>query len=154
MTAESSVLPTEEQAKSDLIVANAKRPRKRHQTWKQFRQALFGLVCLTGIALGTLLLGGIVLHALVPTRHIDMFAALHNHIVLGVLLGLVALWLLPPYPWSVLQQSTEPKVPAQSAGETEVDGISDVADLSRCWAGLRLAGPKVQEGGSDSPALC
>lgn len=146
MTTESSVLPTEEQAKSGPTGATPKPPRTRRQTRKQFRQALFGLVYLAGIALGTLLLGGIVLHALVPTRQIDMFAALHNHIVLGVLLGLVTLWLLPPYPWAAPQPSTEPQVPAQSAGETEGDGASSATALSQYGAGSRLTGSPVQEG--------
>lgn len=101
-----------------------------------------GLVYVPAIALGTLLLGGVLLHALVPSRAIDIFifAALHNGIVLGVLLGLVALWLLPPYPWAAPQASTEPREPARVAGETRGGGARNATDPSQYRAGSRLAG--------------
>lgn len=134
------ILPAErERAKA------AKPPRARRRTWKQFGVALGALAYVFGVALGTLLLGGLVVHALLPHRRIDMFAALHNHIVLGVLLGLGALWLLPPYPWAKPPPPTENREPAQSAGETEAGGAI-VADLSQYRAGTRLAGPRAQEG--------
>lgn len=96
--------------------------------------ALLMLTYVAAIVLGTLLVGGVVLHALVPKRHIDMFAALHNLVLVGVLLGLVALWLLPPYPWAAPQPSAEPQEPVQSAGETE-GGDTDVTDLSQSVSG-------------------
>lgn len=109
-------------------------PRTPRRTRKQFGVALLTLAYVAAIVLGTLLVGGIVLHALVPSRHIDMFAALHNLVVVGVLLGLVALWLLPPYPWAAPQPSTEPQEPAQPAGETE-GGDTNVTDLSQSVSG-------------------
>ena len=119
----------------------AKPPRTRRRTWKQFGLALSGLAYLAAVAFGTMLLGGGVVHHLVPTRHVDMFAALHNHIVLGVLLGLSVLWLMPPYPWAQQEPSTESQDPAQSAGEAEGGGATSVTDLWEYRAGPRLAGP-------------
>lgn len=122
-----------------------KPPRTRRRTWKQFFQALSMLALVLGVALGSLLLGGVLLHHFVPGRHVDIFAAVHNHIVLGVLFGLSALWLLPPYPWATQPPSVESLEPAQSAGETE-RGDTSVTALSQFGVGSRLAGPIAQEG--------
>ena len=95
----------------------AKLPRTRRRTRQQFGLATLTLAYVVGIAVGTLLVGGVVLHALLPNRSFDIFAALHNDIVLGVLLALLALWLLPPYPWAAAWPSETAK-----PGEREVGG--------------------------------
>lgn len=145
------VVPAEREVLTDSSehrMKPPKAPRTRRRTWKQFGLAFAGLVYLAAVALGTMLLGGVALHTLVPKRHIDMFAVLHNHIVLGVLLGLVVLWLLPPYPWAKQQPSAGAGEPVQSAGETEVGGDSNVTDLGQYRAGSRLTGRRVAEGGA------
>jgi hypothetical protein len=109
---------------------STKPPRTRRRTWKQFSLALLVLAYVLGIAIGTLLLGGLVLHALVPHRVIDIFAALHNEIVTGVLLGLLALWLLPPYPWAAPQPPIESRTSARAVAEPK-GSVGIVADLSR-----------------------
>ena len=81
-----------------------------------------------GAALGVIPVGDVVLHALVPSRHVDIFAALHSRIVVGILLGLSVLWLLPPYPWAKPRPSAESRQPAQSAvaGEQHRRGFREL----------------------------
>jgi hypothetical protein len=111
---------------------SAKLPRTRRRTWQQFGLATLTLAYVLGIAVATLVLGGVVLHALVPNRSFDIFAAVHNDIVLGVLLALLALWLLPPYPWAASwpSETGEP-------GQPEVRGGAAVS-LSTIQPGRRL----------------
>lgn len=116
-----------------------KPPRTRRRTWSQFGLASLGLAYVLGIALATLLVGGLVLHALVPNRSFDVFAALHNDIVLGVLLALASLWLLPPYPWAARPAQTEARQPAPAAGGA-IGGGGIVVGPSQYPTGSRLAG--------------
>lgn len=149
MTTDAVVVPPVAEAKPTSAkgrTGRAKAPRTRRRTLRQFGWALGGLTYFLGVALGTMLAGGIIFQRLVPNRHVDIFAALHNHIVLGVLLGLSVLWLIPPYPWAA-HQPTESREPADPAGETEVGGTPNATDLSQYRAGPRLPGPRLQEGG-------
>ena len=66
------------------------------------------LVAFYGIALAVMLVGGAVIHAVSPRRHVDVFAALHHLLVVGILLGLSVLWLLPPHPWARRLLAPEP----------------------------------------------
>lgn len=116
--------------------------RTRRRTWSQFGLASLGLAYVLGIALGTLLIGGLMLHALVPNRSFDVFAALHNDIVLGVLLALASLWLLPPYPWAAPRPKTDLRGPAEVASEAN-GGRGIVADLRQCQAGSSFAGNRL-----------
>ena len=91
--------------------------------WQSFLIALGSLVAVYGLATLVMLGGGAVVHALKPTRHVDIFAALHNAWVVGVLLGITVLWLLPPHPWAkrVVVPSSQEQ-PAENAGGTEDGG--------------------------------
>jgi hypothetical protein len=100
------------------VKAKARMPR-----WQSFLIAFGSLVAVYGLATLVMLGGGAVVHALKPTRHVDIFAALHNAWVVGVLLGITVLWLLPPHPWAkrvVVPRSQEQ--PAENAGGTEDGG--------------------------------
>jgi hypothetical protein len=79
------------------------------------------LVLVYGLALGVMLAGGAVIHALSPTRHIDILAAFHHWWVVGPLLGIAVPRLLPPYPWAKrVVASRSPERPAHGrAGRTE-----------------------------------
>ena len=95
----------------------------RRKRWQSFLIALGSLVAVYGLGLLVMLGGGAVVHAVKPTRHVDIFAALHNAWVVGVLLGITVLWLLPPHPWAkraVVPRSQEQ--PAENAGGTEDGG--------------------------------
>lgn len=90
--------------------------------WQTSLIAVGSLVLVFGLGLLVMLAGGAVVHGLKPTRQIDIFAALHNQWVVGVLLGITVLWLLPPHPWvkRVVAPSSQEQ-PVQ-AGGTEDDG--------------------------------
>lgn len=91
--------------------------------WQRFLIALGVLVVICGVALCVMLAGVAVMHAVKPTRHVDIFFALHSHWVVGVLLGIAVLWLLPPHPWAkraIARSSREQ--PAQAGGTEDGDG--------------------------------
>lgn len=97
LVAESFVTPIEV-----LMVEDEREPTPavRMPRWKGALIALASLVFVYGLALGVLTAGGAVFHAVDPSRHVDPFAALHNHWVVGALIAIGILWLLPPYPWA------------------------------------------------------
>lgn len=105
---------------------HAKPQRTRRLTWQQFGLAALTLAYVLGIALGTLLVGGLVLHALLPNRSFDIFSAVHNDIALGVLLALVALWLMPPYPWAAAWPSEAVKPGQREVGGDAAAGLSPI----------------------------
>ncbi len=76
------------------------RAEVRLKRWQGFLIALGSLVVIYGLGICVMLLGGVVIHAVKPTRHVDIFAAFHNQWVVGALLGIAVLWLLPPHPWA------------------------------------------------------
>ena len=81
--------------------------------------ALGSLVLVYGLGILVMLAGGVVIHAIKPTRHVDIFAAFHNQWVAGALLGIAVLWLLPPHPWAKRAIAPLPQEqPAESAGGT------------------------------------
>jgi hypothetical protein len=88
------------------------------------------LLYVLGVAVGTLLVGGVVLHAISPSRTFDIFYALHQQFVVGTLLGLSIFWLLPPHPWVNESEDSEVREPVKSAGETEGGGVSNVTALA------------------------
>ena len=97
-----------------------------------FLLALGSLAIIYGLALGVMLLGGVVVHAISPARHIDIFAALHHWWVVGPLLGIAVLWLVPPYPWAKWlvasasrEQQTEPDE-TKGGGSDTVPGTDAV----------------------------
>jgi hypothetical protein len=71
--------------------------------------AIVSLVFVSVVALGSLLASSAVLHLAYPDRHFDDFRALHEPLVLGLLIGLAVFWLLPPHPWAVEPVRGEPK---------------------------------------------
>lgn len=98
------------------------RPPVRLTRWQSFGLAAGSLVLVYGLGILVMLGGGAVVHALKPTRHVDIFAALHNAWVVGVLLGITVLWLVPPYPWGKrVVAPSSPEQPAE-AGRTEAGG--------------------------------
>lgn len=92
----------------------------RMSGWQSLLVAFGSLLLVSGLGCGVMLAGGVILHALAPERHINIFAALHNHWVVGVLLGLVLLWLLPPHPWAKRAIATVPEEQPAPAGGTEL----------------------------------
>lgn len=96
------------------------KPPVRLSRWQSFGIAVGSLLLVFGFGLGVMLLGGVVIHALKPTRHVDIFTALHNRWVVGALLGITVLWLLPPHPWAkrVIAPLSQEQ-PVQSAGGAE-----------------------------------
>ena len=81
----------------DARVPEAKARLSRRQG---FLLAAGSLVLVYGLALGVMLAGGVIIHAVSPTRHMDILVALHHWWVVGPLLGIAVLWLLPPHPWA------------------------------------------------------
>jgi hypothetical protein len=92
--------------------------------------ALVVFVYVVGVAALTMVLGGVVLHALSPNRTFNIFHALHQQFVVGTLLGLAMFWLLLPHSWVHGSDTDEVREPAQSAGETEGGGFNNVTALS------------------------
>jgi hypothetical protein len=117
---------------SDVPVA-ASAPSRRTRLRSHLSGSLLALVAFVyvlGVAALTLMLGGVVLHAISPTRTFDIFYALHQQYVVGILLGLAIFWVLPPHPWVKQPEDEQDQEPAQHAGETGVGDRSNVTDLS------------------------
>ncbi len=108
-------------------------PGRRGSLLKALRGTLFAFITLLyvmGAAVGTLVLGGVLLHSITPQRTFDIFYALHKQFVVGTLLGLAIFWLLPPHPWVNESEEKGVREPADVAGETESGGVSNVTVLS------------------------
>jgi hypothetical protein len=67
--------------------------------------ALLSLVMVGAVALGVMVVTATAMRLISPSRRFDLFRAFHEPLVVGVLFGLVVLWVLPPHPW-VEQKST------------------------------------------------
>ena len=139
---------------SQPVVAQAaehpspEKPGPRLTRRQSFGLAVGSLVLVYGLALGVMLLGGAVLHAVDPARRIDIFAALHHWWVVGPLLGIGLLWLLPPYPWAKwLVAARSQENPARSAGRTE-DGDGGASTVQ-----LEVPGPGPVHRPSGGPEL-
>ena len=92
----------------------------RLKRWQSFLIAVGSLVLVFGFGLAVMLVGGAVVHAVDPGRHVDTFAAFHNQWIVGVLLGIAVLWLLPPHPWAKRVVAPLPQEqPAQALGAVE-----------------------------------
>jgi hypothetical protein len=63
--------------------------------------ALLSLVLVAAVALGSMVGAAAVLHFISPAKQFNGFHALHEPVVVEVLLGLAILWLLPPHPWAM-----------------------------------------------------
>ena len=70
------------------------RAEVRLKRWQSFAIAVGSLALVYGLGICVMLLGGVVVHAIKPTRHVDIFAAFHNQWVVGALLGIAVLWRL------------------------------------------------------------
>ena len=90
--------------------------------WQRFLLAVGSLVLVYGLGAVVMLAGGAVVHAVDPTKRMDIFAALHNRWVVGALLGITVLWLLPPYPWAKRVVASGSQEQPAHAGETEGGG--------------------------------
>lgn len=73
---------------------------RRRKRWQGFLVAVGSLVAIFGVALGVMVAGEVIGRAFDPRSRVDIFAAAHNHWVVGVVLAITVLWLLPPYPWA------------------------------------------------------
>jgi hypothetical protein len=71
--------------------------------------AVVSLIFVSLVAVGSMLASTTVLHLAYPNRRFDDFRALHEPLVLGLLLGLAVFWLLPPHPWAVEPAQSEQK---------------------------------------------
>ena len=92
--------------------------------------ALANLVLVVGVALLVMALGGVLLHSVTPDRSLDIFRALHEQIVVGVLFGLSIFWLLPPHPWLRESEDREVQDPVKFAGGTEGGDVSNVTAMA------------------------
>ena len=118
----------------DVTVPEApvpQRPAIRLSRWQSLGLAVGSLVLVCGLALGVMLAGGALLHALDPTRHVDLFAALHDRWVVGVLLGIALLWLLPPYPWAKWLVAAGSQEQPAHAGRAEDGGGGPPPSISK-----------------------
>ena len=94
----------------------------RMPRWQSALIALGTLVLVFGLGILVMLAGGLVIHAVKPTRHVDIFAAFHNQWVVGILLGIAVLWLLPPHPWAKRLVAPSSQEQPVKAGRTEDGG--------------------------------
>ena len=120
--------------------------RPRLSRWQSFGLAVGSLVLVYGLALVVMLAGGAVLRALDPTRHVDLFAALHDRWVVGVLLGIALLWLLPPYPWAKRAAAAGSQEQPAHAGRAE-DGGGGASTVQ-----LEVPGPGAAPRSSGGPS--
>lgn len=88
--------------------------------------ALAVLVFALGIALGEMYAGGAVIHAVVPSRHFDILYALHNQLVVGILIGLSLVWLAPPHRWVARLVEPPDKQPAPTADKRESGKVANL----------------------------
>ena len=112
-------------------VSPSTRAAVRMKRWQSFAIAVGSLVVIYSLGLGVMLAGGVVIHAVQPAKHVDIFAALHNQRVVGIVLGIAVLWLLPPHPWAkrVIALPSQEQ-PAPIAGGTE-DGGGGASTVDR-----------------------
>ena len=110
-----------EQVAATTPEAPAKTP-VRMPRWQSSLIALGTLVLVFGLGILVMLAGGAVIHALKPTRHVDIFAAFHNQWVVGILLGIAVLWLLPPHPWAKRLVAPSSQEQPVKAGRAEDGG--------------------------------
>ena len=96
------------EATADASIAGPAAGTASTRWWHGTLFAAVLLLAFYGIALAVMLVGGAVIHAVSPRRHVDVFAALHHLLVVGILLGLSVLWLLPPHPWARRLLAPEP----------------------------------------------
>ena len=129
---------------------SSQRSQGRLSRWQSFGLAVGSLVLVFGLGLVVMLAGGAVIHALKPTRHVDIFASLHNRWVVGALLGITVLWLLPPHPWAKrVVASRSQEQPAQ-AGRTE-DGGGGVSTVQLDVPGPGAVHRSGEEHSEDEP---
>ncbi|HVC14537.1 MAG TPA: hypothetical protein VND62_06730 [Acidimicrobiales bacterium] len=103
---------------------------RRMPVWKSILVAVATLGFVLGIALAEMVGVGAILRTINPARHVDIYHALHNQLVVGSLIGMSLLWLLPPHPWAQrLVEATHREEPAQTAGAAG-EGDRKVASLS------------------------
>lgn len=93
--------------------------------------ALGSLLLVYGLGAGVMAAGGAVLHAIDPTRAVDAFAALHDRWVVGILVGIGALWLLPPYPWASHVVAAPSTTASRPAGTDAADHAEHAGVLAR-----------------------
>jgi hypothetical protein len=62
--------------------------------------AVLSLGIVAAVALSSMMGSAALLHLLAPAKQFDAFRALHEPVVVEVLLGLAVLWVLPPHPWA------------------------------------------------------
>lgn len=72
----------------------------RVRWWKGTLFAALLLAAFYAVALGVLVGGGAIVHAVSPKRHMDVFALFHNPLVVAIVLGVSVLFLIPPHPWA------------------------------------------------------
>ena len=107
------------------------RVKVRLTRWQSFGLAAGSLVLVYGLGLVVMLGGGAVVHALKPTRHVDIFAALHDQWVVGILLGIAVLWLLPPHPWAKRLVAPSSQEQPAEAGRAEDGGGGPPPSISK-----------------------
>jgi hypothetical protein len=96
--------------------------------WQSALVALGTLAVVFGLAFSVMIGGGEIVRAVNPSKRINLFAAFHNWWVVGALLGITALWLLPPHPWAKRALASLPREHlATSAGGVERSERSDPA---------------------------
>ena len=106
--------------------------------WQAALVALGGLIFVYGVALGSMYAFGSLAQFIDPGHHLDILYIFHNRIVVFVLIGISALWLLPPYPSAMraMEVTRSPNSPSQASG----DGEPSIAVLAHAqWSDGRPA---------------
>lgn len=96
--------------------------------WQGSLLSVVALAGIYGVAIGEMVLLGVIIHSFDPTKVLNIFTALHNQWVVGVLLGITVLWLLPPHPWAA--RVIAPLSREQPAGAGETGGGGSITALS------------------------
>ena len=108
-----------ENERGDAVLSASSTPVPWIGVWRSTVLALASLILVAAVAVVTMLGAAALVEHLVPSRHFDVFHAVHEPLVLGLLVGLSVLWLLPPHPWARSAKELTDHSPATSAGPTK-----------------------------------
>ena len=109
--------------------------------------ALGSLIVAYGVALGSMYAIGSIVHAIDPSRRLDILYVFHNRIAVLVLIGLAVLWLLPPYPSAIRKVEMRTSDRSHTPGSTESDSEPHVGAIARSEGSGESSGSDEGKGG-------